>query len=257
MPSQRPPYHRFAWAFDLVVPDASARRVRRLSALLRAHGVRPPARILDAGCGTGNYARELARRGYRVVGVDASRRLLAAARAKRAAATAPPIFVRADLRSYRPAAPFAVVLCRGVLNDVLGARARDAVCATLARALVPAGVLLLDVRDWKRTAIRKVAEPVTERTARTSHGRLWFRSETRLDRARRRLVVREQIVVTSARRDVRATNTFVMGCWTPAEARRRLRRAGFVSVRRLPAARAALPGDRLFAIATLASHARR
>ena len=80
MPPHRPLYHRFAWAFDFVVPDASAPRVRRLAALLRAHGVRPPARILDAGCGTGNYARELARRGYRVVGVDASPRLLAAAR---------------------------------------------------------------------------------------------------------------------------------------------------------------------------------
>ncbi len=67
MAPQRPLYHRFAWAFDLVVPDASAARVRRLAALLRAAGVRPPARILDAGCGTGNYARALARRGYRVV----------------------------------------------------------------------------------------------------------------------------------------------------------------------------------------------
>src|SRR5882724_993355 len=57
MAPQRPLYHRFAWAFDLVVPDASAARVRRLAALLGAYGVRPPARILDAGCGTGNYAR--------------------------------------------------------------------------------------------------------------------------------------------------------------------------------------------------------
>lgn len=250
MPSQRPLYHRFAWAFDLVVPDASGRRVARLSALLRAHGVRPPARILDAGCGTGNYARELARRGYRVVGVDAAARLLAAARAKRVSTQPQPTFVCADLRTYRPRASFAAVLCRGVLNDILGARARDTVCATLARVLAPGGVLLLDVRDWKRTAIRKLAEPVTERTARTSRGRLWFRSDTCLDRVRKRLVVSEQLRLVSPRRDVRVTNAFVMGCWTLAEVRRRLRRAGFVSVRQLPAASAALPGDRLFVIAT-------
>jgi 2-polyprenyl-3-methyl-5-hydroxy-6-metoxy-1,4-benzoquinol methylase len=134
MPSQRPLYYRFAWAFDLVVPDASARRIRRLSALLGARGVHPPARILDAGCGTGNYARELARRGYRVVGVDASPRLLAEARAKRAAATTPPTFIRADLCTYRPAMPFAAILCRGVLNDVLGARALATPCAPLSRA---------------------------------------------------------------------------------------------------------------------------
>jgi len=250
MPPHRPLYHRFAWAFDFVVPDASAPRVRRLAALLRAHGVRPPARILDAGCGTGNYARELARRGYRVVGVDASRGLLAAARATRAPARARLRFVRADLRTYRPRALFAAVLCRGVLNDVLGARDRDAVCATLARALTPGGVLLLDVRDWRRTAVRKRAEPITERTARTARGRLSFHSDTRLDRARRRLILREQIRVTSVRRDVVVTNTFVMECWTRAEVRRRLRRAGFTRVRYVPAARASLPGDRLFAIAT-------
>jgi predicted TPR repeat methyltransferase len=54
MASHRPLYHDFAWAFDHVVADESGRRVRRLAALLRAHGVRPPARVLDAGCGTGN-----------------------------------------------------------------------------------------------------------------------------------------------------------------------------------------------------------
>src|SRR5207247_1820909 len=155
MAPQRPLYHRFAWAFDLVVPDASAARVRRLAALLRAAGVRPPARVLDAGCGTGNYAGALARRGYRVVGVDRSARLLADARAKGAGAGL--VFVRADLTTYRPGAPFAAALCRGVLNDVLDDRARDAVCATLARAPAPGGVLLLDARARRaagRSAVR-------------------------------------------------------------------------------------------------------
>jgi len=250
MAPQRPLYHRFAWAFDLVVPDASAARVRRLAALLRAAGVRPPARILDAGCGTGNYARALARRGYRVVGVDRSARLLADARAKGAGAGL--VFVRADLTTYRPGAPFAAALCRGVLNDVLDDRARDAVCATLARALAPGGVLLLDVRDWRRTAARKRLEPVTERTVRTPRGRLSFRSDTRLDPARRRLLLREEIRLTSRRRNTIARNAFVMRCWTWAELRARLRRAGFARVRRVPPARVALPGDRLFAVAVSA-----
>ena len=250
MTTPRPLYHRFAWAFDVVVPDASAGRVRRLAALLRTHGVRPPARILDAGCGTGNYARALARRGFRVVAVDRSPRLLAAARTGQAPASARPTFRRADLLTYRPALPFAAALCRGVLNDVLAGRARDAVCATLARALAPGGVLLLDVRDWARTAARKRAAPVTERTAHTRRGRLAFRSDTRLDPARRRLVLREEIRLASARGETVARNRFVMGCWTATELRRRLRRAGFARVRFVPAARVGLPDDRLVAIAT-------
>jgi SAM-dependent methyltransferase len=257
MGSHRPLYHDFAWAFDHVVADESGPRGRRLAALLRAHGVRPPARVLDAGCGTGNYACALARLGYRVVGVDRSARLLAAARVGRAPRDAPARFVRADLRAYRPATPFAAALCRGVLNDVLGARARDAVCRTLARALVPGGVLLLDVRDWRRTIGRKRAAPVTERTADTPRGRLSFRSDTRLEPARRRLSLREEIRLRTARREIVTRNMFVMECWTPTELRRRLRRGGFTRVRLLPAARIALPDDRLFPVATRRGTAQR
>ena len=41
-----------------------------------------PGRVLDAGCGTGRVARELARRGVAVVGVDVDAVMLATARAK-------------------------------------------------------------------------------------------------------------------------------------------------------------------------------
>ena len=47
--------------------------------LLREKG---RTRVLDAGCGTGRVAIELARRGFSVVGVDADAPMLAAARAK-------------------------------------------------------------------------------------------------------------------------------------------------------------------------------
>ena len=50
-------------------------------------------------------------------------------------------------------------------------------------------------------------------------------------------------------------NRFVMGCWTPAELRWRLRRAGFARVHLLPPARLALPRDRLLAIATRGARA--
>ena len=42
----------------------------------------PPARALDAACGTGRYSRYLAERGHRVIGVDRSPAMLAKAREK-------------------------------------------------------------------------------------------------------------------------------------------------------------------------------
>lgn len=50
-----------------------------VDALLQEHGGR---RVLDAGCGTGRVAIELAARGYDVVGIDLDPGMLAPARAK-------------------------------------------------------------------------------------------------------------------------------------------------------------------------------
>ncbi|QEH38291.1 bifunctional 3-demethylubiquinone-9 3-methyltransferase/ 2-octaprenyl-6-hydroxy phenol methylase [Aquisphaera giovannonii] len=44
--------------------------------LLRRLGVRPPARVLDAGCGWGTTLEALEARGYRAAGADISRRAL-------------------------------------------------------------------------------------------------------------------------------------------------------------------------------------
>ena len=45
-------------------------------ALLERLGVRPPATVLDAGCGWGTTLEQLERRGYKVIGMDISRRTL-------------------------------------------------------------------------------------------------------------------------------------------------------------------------------------
>ena len=50
-----------------------------VEALLQEHGGR---RVLDAGCGTGRVAIELAARGYEAVGIDVDPGMLGAARAK-------------------------------------------------------------------------------------------------------------------------------------------------------------------------------
>jgi len=69
----RPFYHEFAWAYDLLVaPPVADDECEGMAAWLARRGVRPPAAVLDAGCGTGRYAVELARHGFVVTGVDRS-----------------------------------------------------------------------------------------------------------------------------------------------------------------------------------------
>ena len=57
--------------------QASARDVDRIEALLN---LTPPLKVLDVGCGNGRHAIEMAKRGYRVVGIDVAKRFLEEAR---------------------------------------------------------------------------------------------------------------------------------------------------------------------------------
>jgi len=76
-------WNRRADEFGRLIEDPERkRRVEDLLAWLNAEGVpRPPARVLDIGCGPGTYAIFLAQEGYDVTGVDIAERMVERARA--------------------------------------------------------------------------------------------------------------------------------------------------------------------------------
>jgi SAM-dependent methyltransferase len=62
--ARRPFYAEYAWAFDLLIDRPVRKECASIVAWLIGRGARLGAGVLDAGCGTGRYAIELARRGY-------------------------------------------------------------------------------------------------------------------------------------------------------------------------------------------------
>jgi 2-polyprenyl-3-methyl-5-hydroxy-6-metoxy-1,4-benzoquinol methylase len=151
-----------------------------IAAWFSERGVLPGAAVLDAGCGTGRYAAELARRGYVVEGIDRSSELIETAQQS--------VHDHGNALSFRvgnlldlPEARYDGILCRGVLNDFVDDDARLAVFSAFARALRSAGVLILDVREWEATKERKRREPVFRRSVVTPRGELTFTSITDLD----------------------------------------------------------------------------
>jgi len=72
-------------------------------------------KILDIGCGTGRHSIELAKRGYRVRGIDLSESMLAKAREKAGFAGVKADFVQADARefNYKQEFDLAIMLCEG------------------------------------------------------------------------------------------------------------------------------------------------
>lgn len=99
-------------------------------------------RVLDAGCGPGRHAIELARRGIEVTGIDVSPEFLAIARA--AATDLPATFEQRDVRTVDDELTFDAVicLCQGGFG-LLGGRADEDVIPRFARALKPNGRLAL------------------------------------------------------------------------------------------------------------------
>lgn len=118
----------------------------QVSFVERALAMQPPMRVLDLGCGHGRHANELARRGYRVLGVDLVDGFLAIARQDAASAGLDVAFERLDMAEVAHVAAFERAVC---LYDAFGwsddAHQRRTLAA-VARALVPGGRLLLDLR---------------------------------------------------------------------------------------------------------------
>ena len=110
---------------------------------------RPPARLLDLGCGNGRHLRLFVEKGYQVTGLDLSRPLLLNAQ------SAIPPEARNLVRAEMIAPPFASDAFDAVLNlfTTFGYYATDEenwrVAQHMARILKPGGVLFFDYINKK------------------------------------------------------------------------------------------------------------
>jgi SAM-dependent methyltransferase len=135
-----------------------------IETLLRESG---GTRVLDAGCGTGRVAIELARRGYSVTGADADAAMLTAAMAKAPALT----WLEADLADLqdRLDTEFDLVVLAGNVMIFLSPGTEQRVLAQLVGRLVPGGLLVagfqlregrLSLADYDRLCASVGLEPV-------------------------------------------------------------------------------------------------
>jgi SAM-dependent methyltransferase len=121
------------------------------------------ARVLDLGCGPGAHAISFARRGYRVTGVDTSRRLLDRARAAGRNAGVAVEWVEADMRDFQRPASFDLVCSLNASFGYFDDRQNRRVLDNVRTSLAAGGALLLDVvgreaaaRNWQERRWREV-----------------------------------------------------------------------------------------------------
>jgi SAM-dependent methyltransferase len=235
-------YGRFARYYDEVYRDIVDYKADAdyLETLFQRFLRRRPRAVLDLGCGTGNHAVELARRGHKVTGLDASRAQLEIARAKVRGRRHRATFLQGDMRGFRLHGPFDAAVCMfGSFGYLLTDADVLAHFAAVRRHLPPDGIYAFEF--WQESA---AIPGLQSWLTRERPHRLLRLSQSRLDHARHRLTIDFHFYVFKGNRVVdRFSESHTTRLYTVREVRRLLNRAGLS----LAAAFAATPKVKGFA----------
>lgn len=92
--------------------------LREVDFVLEELKLKPNSHILDVGCGTGRHSVELARRGFRVIGIDISSGMLTEARKAAQKADVNVTWIHADATKFKSDTKFdaAICLCEGAFG---------------------------------------------------------------------------------------------------------------------------------------------
>src|SRR5437773_265609 len=125
----------------------------------------PPGRVLDLGCGTGDLAAALSRRGYQVTACDIAEKMIDIARAVHMGAAVEWASLKPDWKAL----PFGEGSFRSVVASSVFEYLVDveSVVAEISRVLQPGGVLLLNVPN-PCNLLRKVEARLRSRVSK--HG---------------------------------------------------------------------------------------
>ncbi len=131
-----------------ILPNPTARDDRReVDFIEKSLGVKKGSLILDLACGNGRHAVGMARRGYRVVGVDLSLPMLARAGELAQENDQKINFIHGDMRELGFDKTFDAIYCVGTSMGYFDDSTNIKVLEGIARALKPGSPFLLEVSN--------------------------------------------------------------------------------------------------------------
>lgn len=197
---------------------------REAGIAMRAAGLQPGMRVLDAGCGYGRIALEMARYGMSVHGVDRSRHLIELARTDAACHHLPAGFEVTDLRHLTAHGAYDAALMWFTTFGYTTDPDSHLILRLLHRALRPGGRLLIDALNPLPQREQAAAGPVL---CLRRVGADFMLDEITVDDATGRLASRRTVVRDRTLR----TCHWSMRLLDPHEWERWLHGAGFTDVR--------------------------
>ncbi len=155
--TSRPLYKELAELYETIEERNYEAEISLIDKVFKEHHVKS---VIDLGCGTGIHVRELAKRGYRTLGIDISPSMIRVAK-KRASGLKGVSFVKADYYTYNPKARFDGALCLNWSIPVT-LRGLEKFFSNTAHLLREGGVLIVDYEKPSDIVWSDVGKPVID-----------------------------------------------------------------------------------------------
>lgn len=221
-------FNSYAKYYDLLYSDKDYEgECVFIESIFRNYAHTPPEEILDAGCGTGGHALPLARRGYRVTGLDASESMIAQAEMKAHNAGVSVQFHKADLRDFDLSKNFDACVCMfAVIDYVTETQDLLKTFKNIACHLVANGLFVFDF--WYGPAVLKIRPSVRVKTVKNKKLQLIRTAKPTLDVLRHLCAVDYHLIVLEGSRVVdEVRERHLIRYLFPEELRHYLEESGF------------------------------
>ncbi|MCL2301087.1 MAG: class I SAM-dependent methyltransferase [Firmicutes bacterium] len=143
----RPDWYKYGWSLDIKNSSWTEDTENQVEFIIKALGLKGGERILDLACGYGRHALALARRGFKLVGVDITPAYIEDATKSAALENLPARFILSDIRDVSFDNEFDAVL--NLADGAIGYLENDEenlkIFDVIAGALKPGGAHFMDV----------------------------------------------------------------------------------------------------------------
>ncbi len=141
-----PYYEVIAPFYDTIVPRDVKGICDSVEEILKGYTCKKE--ILDLGCGTGRFAIELAKRGYRMTGLDITDEMLEVAQRNARKEDVKVRFIKGDIRNFQLKKKIGIVWARGSIGDLLNLNDVKMAFKNVKNNLLKKGIFVFDVRNY-------------------------------------------------------------------------------------------------------------
>jgi SAM-dependent methyltransferase len=225
IPTIQANWYDYPQYYDLAFRSETAPEANFIEAACRKYCPRAVRSLLEPACGTGRLVTELARRGYRMTGLDCSAPALAYLRRRLVRRGLRAQLVPGDMADFRLARPVdAAYNTFDGFRHLLTEESARSHLQCVARSLQPGGIYILGFHLLPPDAAEECVERWTERQGRTQVTVTLRVVAT--DRRRRVERIRISLLARSGSHTVRVRDEFPLRMYTAAQFRRLLASAG-------------------------------